>query len=186
MAHTPTRKVIVEKFNKKYFSEDFDIDYDESIIRDMKYFEPKRNNRFIVRFPSEFGIEPLTVQKINRPKINFKPKELNIMNQTQFISSNFEWSNFEIELIDFIGPSTSSGVYNLIDFCQDHIKYNVIEDFLFSFSIEALDPVGVVIEKWIIYVKELLEVDFGNYDYSDDSLQKIKITLKPFDCKILN
>jgi len=135
--------------------------------------EPKRNNRFIVILPPEFGIESYFIQKINRPKISF----------TQ---NKYEWANIELELFDVIGPSTTKAIYKIIDFCQEHKNLNVKENFLFSLSIQSLDPVGCVVEEWVIDIKEILNIDFGDCDYSNDDVQKIKILIKPYNCELVN
>lgn len=140
-------------------------------------FEPKRNNRFLVEFPVEFEIESFLVQKINRPKIVF------IQNIKELIGS-YQWEDFNIEFIDVVGSSTTNGIINMIQFCQENKGINPNKP-LFNFSIKSLDPVGVEVEDWIIEVQDLLKVDFGECDYGNDGLQKIKVTLRPFDC-ILN
>lgn len=128
--------------------------------------EPKRNY-FIVEFPEELNIEPYLIDKINKPK---------------FI--NYKWQNIEISFIDLIGPSTSKIIYNAINFFK-------IQKFkksfpLFSFNISMLDPVGEVIEKWVINVKEVVSVDFGDFSHSDskNKIQYIKMIIQPSDCVI--
>ena len=131
--------------------------------------EPKRNNLFTVEFPDEFGIESFLVKKINRPKL-------------VLLNDRYEWENFNIEFYDTIGLSMSKSMIKLIQFCAD--KKSILNNNrpLFNFSIKSLDPTGVEIEEWVIEVEDLLKVDFGDCDYSDDGLQIVSIVLKPFDC----
>lgn len=124
--------------------------------------EPIRNNRFVVEFPNEFVLESYFVQKISKPK---------------FI--NYEWQNIEIFFIDVIGPSTSKVLVDVANYCAKRKDINKI---LFDFSIKTLDPTGVEIEHWKICVEKLIEIDFGNFDYSDESLAMIKMIIKPKCC----
>ena len=129
--------------------------------------EPKRKNRFIVEFPHCFRIESYVVQKISKPKINF-------------INNDFVWENIEMELIDIISPSTTAGLYNMIEHCKENSE----QETLFSFFLSDLDPTGTCVQNWIIDVKELVSVDFGERNYDNGSVQICKIILKPQRCRI--
>lgn len=121
-------------------------------------FEPKRNNRFIVLFDKSINLPSWSVQKINKPKF-----------------TNNEWDNIKIDFIDPIGPSTSSKLFEL---CKTKNKD-------FTFEIISLDPTGVEIEKWLIVVENILTINFGDLDYSDDDIQKPYIVIKPSSCNLI-
>jgi hypothetical protein len=148
--------------------------------------EPKRENRFVVEFPSEFGIESYVVQKINKPRIQFVSTPYkNPDGSHTIINSDYKWDNFEIEFLDIIGPSTSAKLLNMVNICKN--RREKIADKkapLFTFYIKSLDPTGVEIEKWKITVAELLDVNFGDLDYGSDKLQFCKVVLKPLDCEL--
>ena len=131
--------------------------------------EPRRANRFFVEFPNRFNIEAFTVQKINKPKLIFK-------------NNAYEWSNISIEFIDLIGPSASYGLFRMIEFCKDHQKLMDNQRPLFNFIITDLDPTGAPIGNWLIEVKELTLVDFGDCEYDSDELQTCKLSIKPLNC----
>lgn len=157
--------------------------------------EPKRNNRFVVEFPEEFGIESYVVQSITRPKLNINQVEIPYMNTTYNTPGKYFWEDFEITFIDIIGPSTTRGIMNMIAYCQKQKAYFLKRELegeeslkskvLFTFQLKSLNPVGEEIEQWTIEVQELMYVDFGRNDYSDDNMQTIIIKLKPGKC-ILN
>lgn len=132
-------------------------------------YEPIRQNRFIVDFPTYFNIPNFAVQKITRPNLSF-------------VNNQYIWGNIEMELIDLISPSTSKGVMNMINYCKN--LDNKENQNLFSFFISDLDPTGITVENWIIDVKELVSVNFGESNYGMDEVLKIKITLKPNRCRI--
>lgn len=141
--------------------------------------EPKFENRFIVCFPERFQMESFVVQKINRPSISLSP-------------SGYEWNNIEIEFLDLIGPSTTKRIYDIIKFCKREKKkkkwlfFKRKENILFSIHLISLDPCGIEIERWVIEVKDVLSANFGEFDYTSDELQKCSITLKPFNCTLID
>lgn len=124
--------------------------------------EPKKNNRFIVHFPSEFDIHEWSVQKINKPK---------------FINGG--WDNIRIDFIDMISPSVSKSLFKIIDIISN--KTNDSKT-LFEFKFNSLDPVGCIIDEWIISVESILTINFGELDYSDDGNQKPYLIVKPLSC----
>jgi len=136
-------------------------------------FEPRRTNRFFVEFPHLFNIQAFTVQKINKPKLIFK-------------NNTYEWSNISIEFIDLIGPSTSQGLFRMIEFCKDHQILMDNQQPLFNFTITDLDPVGAEVGYWLIEVKGLTLVDFGDCEYDNPGLQTCKLSIKPLNCRFVN
>lgn len=124
----------------------------------FKQFEPKMNNRFIVEFPKEVEIENHFIKSITKPKYDKN-----------------EWQNIRIDFYDAINPSISQRLYNIL------YKIKIFD----SFKINTLDPTGVVIEQWEIYVGKILTIDFGNFNYSDDGIQIPNMVIKPANC-ILN
>jgi hypothetical protein len=131
----------------------------------IKNYEPKKINLFIVEFPKEFDIQSWAIQKINKP---------------YFL--NNKWGNITVSFIDTIPESASKGLYNIINFLKENIKTDKI---LFEISIKTLDPVGNVVEEWIIQVEEVLNINFGNLNYADKNYQEPTLLIKPYNC-ILN
>lgn len=128
----------------------------------------KRDNRFIVEFPKEFGIESYFIQGTTKP-----------------MWINGEWQNIQIEFIDPIGPSMSVAIVSLMEFFKKNKPgFFSKKRSLFSINIKALDPTGVEVEKWTIGIEKLISVDFGSYHYGNDDIQKISLILKPSDCTL--
>jgi hypothetical protein len=132
-------------------------------------YEPRRTNRFIVDFPYMFNIPSYTVKKINKPKLTFK-------------DNTYVWSNILIEFIDLIGPSTSRGIFEMIQFCKNYQIAIDQNQPLFNFTIIDLDPTGVGVGTWTIEVKEISSVDFGDCEYDNPGLQICKLSIKPLNC----
>lgn len=122
-------------------------------------FEPKRNNRFIVRFPKEFKIADWCTISITKPKY-----------------VNGEWESIKIEFNDLIGYSVSEGLINMIKFLQSDYK-NLVEIYL-----DILSPSGEVVDEWLITFNQILSVDFGDCNYDNDDIQRPILIFKPIDC----
>jgi len=51
-------------------------------------YEPKRSNRFILRFDSTLGINEWFVESTGRPSIDINPVEIPFLNTSTFVDSN--------------------------------------------------------------------------------------------------
>ena len=125
--------------------------------------EPKKNDRFVVNFPEEFGISAWTVRSVT--SIKYYPKSK-------------KWDPMEIVFYDPIGPSTSQVLHGLM---KENKSF--IEDF--SFSIEMLDPTGKDIEKWTIHVPGVDSVSFGKHDYASSEFKTPSMIVNPISCILL-
>lgn len=121
-------------------------------------FEPKKNNRGIVKFPSKYNIKEYVIAEINKPK---------------FI--NGKWGDFKIKFRNIIGHSPEHGVYEMINELP-------LDGLLFNFVIQDLDPTGVIVGEWVIGVSEVIYADFGHLSYEENEIQKIELVLRPKFC----
>jgi hypothetical protein len=128
-------------------------------VNTISDFEPKRNNRFIVRFPKEFQIVDWCLQSITKPKL-----------------VNGEWELIKIEFNDFIDYSVSDALINMIKFLQSDDK-KLVEIYL-----DILSQSGEVVDEWLITFNQILSVDFGDCNYDNDDIQRPILIFKPIDC----
>jgi len=149
-------------------------------------YEPKRNNRFILQLPEELGIEEWLVQSVPRPRLR---------GRTEHINGGYDFPPFWIRFRDPIGPSTSQKLWDLYmglntsNLENDMVHEATIEDlrtrfdnirrFGMNMNLKMLDPTGVVVEHWEILGCTVLDFDFGNLDYGDDSVASCGIRVKP-------
>jgi hypothetical protein len=125
-------------------------------------YELKYKHRFVVKFPEQFGINEWAIKTINKPKF-----------------THTQWENIKIEFIDPIGPSTSAGLFNIIEFIRLGSCDNAV---LFEIKILSLDPAGGISEEWVVYVDRVLTINFGELDYDNDDIQKPFLIIKPLSC----
>ena len=135
----------------------------------MKNLEPKMSFRWLVEFPEEFSIPAYLIQKCQLPKYK-----------------DGAWQIMTIEFIDTIVSSSSEGLMNLINHCEQ-LEFNPI---LFTYIIHVLDPVNDSIERWQIEV-EAISVEFGELDYNtnNDSQKQLlmhKLFITPASVKLLD
>lgn len=131
-----------------------------------KYYEPKRLNRFLLKFPDDFNIPDYFVSTTVRPSATLN-------------NGIVEWANIEITLRDPIGPSMAERMHEL--FLRVGSSYTNRE---FEYRIQLLGPVGDLVEEWVIR-GFVTQIDFGQLDYSSDELMDIKLTIRPTSC-VLN
>jgi hypothetical protein len=111
-------------------------------------FEPKPNNRWIVRFPDEFNIHSFTIKSIKRPDLTSYISERN---------NHMHWSDLKIIFHD------------LMDFNVTKILEDKSKEF-FEITLDYLDAVGSVVEslKFMCYLKgyETSELDYASENKS--------------------
>ena len=68
-------------------------------------YEPKRQNRFILRFPSSLGINEWFVESAARPHITIGATEIPFLNTSTYVAGRFNWQTINVTFRDPIGPS---------------------------------------------------------------------------------
>jgi hypothetical protein len=135
-------------------------------------YEPKRKNRWLIKFKGYYKEMPIWApSKTSRPKwVATKTPKYPITHANSWDSiGDGDWADLEIYLRDPIANSPTKILMQAFNLSgkKKKIKY----------TLELLDPTGIVIEKWKIkgMVKEF---DFGELDYSIDALAEIKMVIK--------
>lgn len=155
-------------------------------------FEPKRNNRWVLELPEELGIESWMVKSIPRPRMRAR---------TEHINGGYDCPPFWVRFMDPIGPSVTQKLWDLylginnsnLEIGQQHearienliIRFDNIRRFGMDMKLKMLDPTGVVVESWDIKGCKVLDFDFGNLDYGDDSTAECGVRVKPRQVNLL-
>ena len=147
-------------------------------------YEPKRQNRFIVRFPSSLGINEWFVESAARPKIKIGSTEIQFLNTSTWVAGRFTWEALTVKFRDPIGPSASQALMEWVRLCAESVtgRMGYAAGYKKNIDIEMLDPTGVVVEKWILEGSFLTGVDFGSLGYSTDGLAEITATIQMDRC----
>jgi len=125
-------------------------------------YEPKRNNRWLITFPADLGIQQWWLASASRP--SYQIKRYSVFGKTLWTKHVYD--DLVLVIRDLIGPSASDVIYKMIEI-----------DKPIDIILEMLDPTGVVIEKWLISNCRINKVNFGGLSYDDDSITNITLTL---------
>ena len=150
-------------------------------------YEPKRQNRFVLRFPSSLGINEWFVESTARPKITVASTEIQFLNTSTYVAGRFNWGEMPVTFRDPIGPSASQAVMEWIRLCAESVtgRMGYAAGYKKNVDLEMLDPTGVVVEKWILYGTFLTDVNFGALSYSQDALADITASLRMDRCVLV-
>jgi len=150
-------------------------------------YEPKRQNRFILRFPSSLGINEWFVESTVRPHIQIKDVEIPFLNTSTFVAGRFNWQSMSVVFRDPIGPSAAQALMEWVRLHAESVtgRMGYAAGYKKDIDLEMLDPTGVVVEKWILYGTFLTDVNFNTLNYSQDGLATINATLRPDRCVLV-
>lgn len=149
-------------------------------------YEPKRANRWLLRFPSDLGIQEWWLQSASRPSISQEETEIPFLNTSTWVVGRFVWESISVTFRDPIGPSATQAIMEWIRLQSESItgRQGYAAGYKKDVELEMLDPTGVVIEKWLLQGTMLGNVGFGDLSMDDDSIAQINADLR-FDRALL-
>ena len=147
-------------------------------------YEPKRQNRFILRFPSSLGINEWFVESTARPHIQIAATEIPFLNTSTYVAGRFNWQLISVKFRDPIGPSASQALMEWVRLCAESVtgRMGYAAGYKKNVDLEMLDPTGVVVEKWILEGTFLTDVNFDSLAYSQDALATISASMRMDRC----
>ena len=150
-------------------------------------YEPKRANRFIMRFPSTLGINEWFVEAAKRPSIKINSTPIPFLNTSTYVAGRFNWQTINVVFRDPIGPSASQALMEWVRLHAESVtgRMGYAAGYKKDIDLEMLDPTGVVVEKWILYGTFLTDVNFNSLSYSQDALATIAATLRMDRCVLV-
>ena len=149
-------------------------------------YEPKKKNRWLIRFPAELGIQEWWLSSGARPTIEQVEVEIPFLNTSTFVIGRFTWNTIDVTFRDPIGPSASQAIMEWVRLHSESItgRQGYAAGYKKNVDVEMLDPTGVVIEKWQLQGTMLTNVNFGDLSMDDDGIAEVTTTLR-FDRAIL-
>jgi hypothetical protein len=150
-------------------------------------YEPKRKNRFILRFPSELGINEWFVESTSRPKITIGATPIPFLNTERYVAGKYTWGTINVTFRDPIGPSAAQALMEWVRLHAESVtgRMGYAAGYKKDVDLEMLDPTGVVVEKWIMYGTFLTDVNFNTLAYNQDGLATITATLRMDRCVLV-
>lgn len=154
------------------------------LIKSPIEYEPLRKNRFLVRFPSDLGIQEWWVSNAQRPTITMGETEIPFLNTSSWVVGRYVWEALTITLRDPIGPSASQAVMEWVRLHAESVTGR--EGYAVAYKrdliLEMLDPTGTAVSQWVIKNAMITSASFGELSYDDDSLADITLTIRPQYC----
>ena len=147
--------------------------------------EPLKQNRFILRFPSDLGIQAWWVSTANRPKINITKTPIPFLNTEFYVAGRYTWQPLAITFRDPIGPSASQAIMEWIRLHAESLtgRMGYAAGYMRNLELDMLDPNGVTVSKWILVNCMVVDnTDFGELNYGTDSLSTITVNIQPQYC----
>jgi hypothetical protein len=143
-------------------------------------YEPLRKNRFILRFPSDLGIQEWWVVSSSRPKYSSDEVEIPFINTSTYVIGRFRWEPISVTFRDPIGPSATQALMEWVRLHSETVtgRQGYSLGYKRDLELELLDPTGVTVQKWVLQGTMLTDVDFGSLDYSSSDLADITATLR--------
>jgi len=150
-------------------------------------YEPKRQNRFILRFPSTLGINEWFVESASRPSYKVNSTEIQFLNTSTYVAGRFTWDPISVKFRDPIGPSATQALMEWVRLCSESVtgRMGYAVGYKRDVDLEMLDPTGVVIEKWVLQGCFLTSVNFGSLSYSQDGIATIDASLRMDRCVLI-
>ena len=147
-------------------------------------YEPKRQNRFIMRFPDELGINEWFVETASRPSITINKQEIQFLNTSTYVAGRFNWQPINVKFRDPIGPSAAQALMEWVRLCAETVtgRMGYAAGYKKDVDLEMLDPTGVVVEKWLLQGCFLTSVNFDSLGYGSDTLASITTNIQMDRC----
>lgn len=143
-------------------------------------YEPLRQNRWVMRFPADLGIQEWTLSSAQRPHMTNDAKEIPFMNTQTYVAGKYKWDPISVKFKDPIGPSTTQAVMEWMRLISESVtgRQGYAAGYKRDVELEILDPTGVVVQKWILKNAFPTDANFGSLDYGSDDLLDVEVSLQ--------
>ena len=141
-------------------------------------YEPLRQNRWLMRFPSDLGICEWMLASASRPSIKQGSTEIQFLNTSTWVAGRYTWDTIQVKFRDPIAPSASQALMEWIRLCSESVtgRQGFASGYKRDLELEMLDPTGVCVQKWILKNAWISNCNFDSLDYSQDGLTTITAT----------
>jgi hypothetical protein len=153
--------------------------------------DPKRGFRFRVQI-TKLGNSADYIwyaKKADKPKVSFTEAKHEYLNHTYYWPGRASWNEVSITFVDPVEPDLAGSMSKLLETAGYRIPEGITDnidfasmskagstDALGDVFIEQINEKGEVLEKWTLKQAWVMEVTFGDLDYSSDDL--LELTMK--------
>ena len=157
------------------------------LLRMPMPYEPKKKNRWILRFPAPLGIQEWWLGSAARPSITQDEVVIPFLNTETYVLGKYRWNPIAVTFRDPIGPSAAQAIMEWVRLHSESVtgRQGYAAGYKQDVELEMLDPTGVVIEKWRLVNTWLQgDINFGDLSYESGDLADISASLR-FDYAVL-
>ena len=149
-------------------------------------YEPKKKNRFILRFPSSLGINEWYVESTSRPTVNINSVEIPFLNTSTYVAGRFTWNTISVTFRDPIGPSAAQALMEWVRLHHESVtgRDGYSDMYKKDITFNVLGPVGDKVEEWTLKGAFITEANFNELDFASNEPVDIALTLQ-YDYAIL-
>jgi hypothetical protein len=149
-------------------------------------WEPKKKHQFILSM-ADTGIPAYLIKASDKPKLTNGEVELDLINVKRYVKGKSVWNTISMTLYDAIVPS---GAQTVMEWVRLHHESATGRDGYSDFykknlKLHQLSPLGEKVEEWTLNGAFITDAEFGSYDWSDDGVQEISLTIR-YDWAFLN
>jgi len=148
-------------------------------------FEPKQQNRYIMLVD---GVPSYFIKGVGAITVTQGEVTLNHINLYRKVKGKTTWGNVQLTLHDPISPS---GTQTIMEWVRLHHESVTGRDGYSDFykkdlTLNILGPVGDIVSEWVLKGCFIVDANFGDYGWDNESAAvNITMTLAPDYC-ILN
>ena len=151
----------------------------------FQLFEPKVQNRFLMYID---GIPSYLIKKTDRPKWTQERKTIDYINLQWFYKGKTKWDEITIEIYDAIVPSGTQTIFEWFRLSHESVtgRDGYADFYKKDITLNALGPVGDVVEEWTLKGAFPTTYDGGTADWANDGDPMICTVKLSYDFAIEN
>ena len=140
-------------------------------------FEPKRQFRWVLAIG---GIDAFTLKTATRPQLTFEDTVIDYQNVKRYLAGKPAWNPITLTLYDPISPSAAQKVMEWVRLSFESVtgRMGYSSFYYKDLNMKMLDPVGAVVEDWLIQQAWIQEFNMGELDYSISDPVSISLTVR--------
>jgi hypothetical protein len=148
-------------------------------------FEPKVKNRFLLYCD---GIPSFLIRKVKRPTVTSEKKTLDHINIQRYYKGKTTWGSMTLELYDPIVPSGAKAVMEWVRLHHESVtgRDGYSDFYKKDLTINVLGPVGDIISEWVIKGAFIVNSNFGEYSWDNESVAQSLTVEVAMDYCVLN
>ena len=148
-------------------------------------FEPKQQNRFIMYID---GIPSYTIKAAGAVEVTQDEVVLNHINVYRKVKGKSKWSDLTMTLFDPITPSGAQAVMEWVRLHHESVtgRDGYSDFYKKDLTIDILGPVGDIVSEWVIKGAFIVNANFGEYNWDNESAAQSLTVEVAMDYCVLN